>query len=558
MIEITNIKIQDFYAIGDIDLQISNGIFKVTGVNLDVGSDEDANNGVSKSSLLVAVQQCFFNKNLKNDKAKIQETYNFATGKPYKITVNFNKGSDKYIVVNDRGTNTISITENDSDISPKGVPAQLRKVESILGVDFSAFSALTFLSQSTVSSVFDLTNSNNVLYRFFDIDKLKSMEKSLKSQLKYNKEEKTVHIINIKAIDKSLDLLNNYKKVNTAALINQKTILQEQLLNSQGSKEASKVKVLLGKISTQSTKFNTIKISWKSLETNLDLMRELAEELSSGICPTCNQPSTTVSTSFYTKIETMQVDYDALHEELKLIKDEISSLTQVKNGLADTLESKQREISVSINKIDSKLLVVREQEKHHKQIASDSTKLSDDKAVHIQSAQAIGKRITFIESALSVIKSGAITKEYIRSFILLLNKKIEEYSLLVDLPFNIVTVENKGKLEFTFSTRSKKEISFLNLSSGERTRVSLVTLLAIIATLESLTEIEFNYLVFDELLSVLDKQGVGIFKALLDTMKKNKALFVVIHHEEVDNDFFDGTVYLIKEKEITRMRDNGK
>ena len=31
MIEITNIKVSNFYAIGDIDLKVTNGIFKVTG-----------------------------------------------------------------------------------------------------------------------------------------------------------------------------------------------------------------------------------------------------------------------------------------------------------------------------------------------------------------------------------------------------------------------------------------------------------------------------------------------------------------------------------------------
>jgi DNA repair exonuclease SbcCD ATPase subunit len=109
---------------------------------------------------------------------------------------------------------------------------------------------------------------------------------------------------------------------------------------------------------------------------------------------------------------------------------------------------------------------------------------------------------------------------------------------------------NKGKMEYKFiDDGSVKEFSAL--SSGEQTRVSLLLLLATLKSIEQLLGMQINFLVFDELFGVLDDEGIHFIDNVLTELRKEKAVFVVNHHDELDMIIPDYEIRVIKENNVS-------
>jgi DNA repair exonuclease SbcCD ATPase subunit len=111
---------------------------------------------------------------------------------------------------------------------------------------------------------------------------------------------------------------------------------------------------------------------------------------------------------------------------------------------------------------------------------------------------------------------------------------------------------SKGKMTYIFIDNGVEK-TFSLLSAGEKTRVSLMLLLATLKTIEQLTNITINYLVLDELLGVLDGEGINFLKNVLSTMRKDKCIYIISHHNEIEDSFADGIITVIKENNISRI-----
>ena len=555
MIKFTKIHIQNYYSISDITINLTNGISKVYGVNLDVGEDTDSSNGLGKSSLLTAIYQGLYNKNPKNPKGVISESYNKVSGLPYTITIYFSKDKVNYIVTNDRALNAISISEAGIDISKKGIKNQLTQVENIIGLDYASFSALTFLSQTTVSSVFDLTNDSNILYRFFEIEKLKLVEKELKIQLKEYKTQQQISLANISAIDKTINTLTGFTKVDVNALQVEKNSIQSALsLLLTDTKQVEIDSLLIEQAEIKITRA-TLSGEINLLRNEHGILKGMLTSFNTGECPTCKQDTKGLASSLDTQLDDISTRGKNKNLEVKKEETKLAVLTAKIVKLEAILAEDRDSLTTRLRIVDSKLLVVAERMKDYNKIKATTSELTAEKGIHILKIAELKEYQSFITAALGVIKSGTVTKEYITNFILLLNSKIKGIIRLVKLPLLITTGEDKGKLTYSFTNTMGDEIDYASLSSGEKTRVSLVTLVAIISTLESLTGINLNYIVYDELLSVLDKQGLKVFKQILESYRESKNVFVVIHHDEIDETFFDKELYLLKKKGLTLLQE---
>jgi len=138
------------------------------------------------------------------------------------------------------------------------------------------------------------------------------------------------------------------------------------------------------------------------------------------------------------------------------------------------------------------------------------------------------------------------------SFILLLNSKIAQISQMTGLDIEIIAYELKGKIDFRFKDNGVEK-TLNSLSSGEKTRVALVVLFAIFETLQLFTQNKLNILVLDELLGVLDERGIEMLKVLLEQYRKQMAVFVVLHHNEIEKEFFDTYIKVLKENGLTQI-----
>ena len=179
----TSIDVENYFSMDKASLRFVPGIYLIEGENRDLPDFEQlinvgasVSNGSGKTTLFSAPYQCLFNKNSKDSKAAISSVGNIYTDKPYNITLNLTKNDKNYEIHNDRNHNKIFIKEDGEDKTPKGVANQLTAIKNIIGFDFATFSSLTFLNQQSLANIIDLTNKDNVVYQFFDIEKLNLLE----------------------------------------------------------------------------------------------------------------------------------------------------------------------------------------------------------------------------------------------------------------------------------------------------------------------------------------------------------------------------------------------
>lgn len=158
MIVFEKIIANDCFSYSHLEFEFKTGLFNISGAN-----------GAGKSSLPLMMQLCLFNRCSKN--SKIDDTANLITGKPFDLTCYFTKNNEGYRVENNRKLGTIKVFQNNKNISQKGITANLKLVEDILGCSYDQFVSMTY--QCVESSLDLLEDSKDSARKQFVDDILK-------------------------------------------------------------------------------------------------------------------------------------------------------------------------------------------------------------------------------------------------------------------------------------------------------------------------------------------------------------------------------------------------
>jgi len=549
MIKLTNISISDFYSLEEANFEYNHGIYKVVGV---LDGDPNASNGAGKSSALVAPQQALYNTNCKDAKAKIDETYNRVTGRPYSISLQFTKDDTEYTVINNRAKNSITIIENGNDISVKGVPRNLALLTDIIGVDFKVFSSLTYLSQKTMANVLDLTNEDNVLYSFFDIDKIKGMETRMKSRRKEAKDFRLVELTRIETAESTKATLENYRAEDAGDLELSRSKLLAALSAIEGSVQGKKYEVLKAQLTKEKSDLSDLAIERTKSSTKVAMLQEQLEEMATGSCPTCGQDIITNTSGVKAKITKEDKTLEDIMRRGKVVNTTIKRLSAEASGIQTELSTKRDSFNRQLTTLSAKILAIKERTKEFQAIQTDLDALEKSITTSKQVVKELGSKMVYFDTALQSISSGALMAEYLNSFTAVFNAKLVEMIELTEVDISIRAVETKGKLVYKF-IKDGKPTTFNGLSTGEQTRTAFIILMAITQTLETLTGVSIDYVVFDELLSVLDKKGILMLTKVLDKFRESKTIYVVLHHNEIEQEFFDGTMTVHNTGGIARI-----
>jgi DNA repair exonuclease SbcCD ATPase subunit len=527
MVEFKELHIENYLSITDLNITFTNGVVSLTGVN-----------GSGKTSTLTALQMCLFNKNMRNPKGNIEDNYNKYTGSPYKISCVFEKDGVLFSITNDRNTNQITILQDGKDVSPKGIKQQLAKIESILGVDFATFSSLTFISQSTLTAIFDLTSSENMLYRFLDIDLLNHIEKQLKAKQSDLKKYSSSLLSGVNALNSQEEALKSFEKIDIDGLRRKQNLLQESLLLLNDSEDNHKVKILRDTEGKLKQKFTTIREKYVATKTRADILQEQIAGLEDGVCPTCKQSVTVVTQSVIDELKVVKDSLKVAAAEGRAVESELEKITTKIKEISSELQTKKQDILNDLNEIKGRILVVEDQQKNYDNIKASLEGIIKQKQELMKEYADLNHSINFCGSALGVIKSGAVTKEYVQNFVRLLNSNISDIVSTLGFKIVITAIDKRGSVDFEFVHKEVHK-TYNDLSSGEKTKCSLICLFAVLDALEFLTGTSFNVLCLDEILSVVDKEGLELFKTLLNKYRENKTVFLVSHHNEIDTKFFD-------------------
>ena len=554
-----SIDIRDYFSIDKTEFTFESGIYLIEGENRDLPNFEElrnrnvsVSNGSGKTTLFSAPYQCLFNKNSKDNKASIGNVGNIYTNKPYNITLTLEKDDSTYVVENNRTHNKIFIVKDGIDITPKGVANQLVILKNIIGFDFQTFSSLTFLNQQSLANIIDLTNKDNIVYQFFDIEKLNSLEKELKRRKKLRLEDRAFLVSSLSVVNKHLALVQGFSTVNVDSLREVEKLLKTSLLEVEVKTNSPKVKLLREMLDTLNTKILSVKVSVGEVEGAANLLKKQKLDLASGTCPTCNQEVSDNTTAIDKELVGYREEYKDLANILhKLDKEYLAAKTSLSAELLDVSKQKTK-IVAELNTIKTKIILGDENNSKYAEALKNTKELEEEKVTLEAETPLIDNDIRVLDALLSTLKSGAVVNVYLKKYRLLFLRNFRALKKYTSFDIDITITVEKGKMNYTFFDGGKEK-SFLSLSAGERTRVSLMLLLATLSTIEQLTNITINYLVLDELLGVLDHDGISFLEKVLDDMRGTKSIYIITHHNEIAKDYADGVVKVVRENNLSTV-----
>ena len=558
-LKITKVIVNDFISIGSASMEFENGVYLVKGENRDKsdfkdksGDSSTISNGAGKTTMFSALYQGLYNKNSKDTKATVVSVNNAYTGKPYKIEVHLETGGDSYVIINDRNKNKIEILKNGEGVAPKGISNQLVYIKNVIGFDFQTFASLTFLNSDSLNSIIDLTNKDNIVYQFFDIESLNKMEKSIKKRRKLAEEDRIGITSKLSVLEKQLAVFDSTNVSDLDALKSQESLLERQLLEIEAKYNSPKLNLLKESIENKITVRDNLASDKKKVVQEADTLKTQLEKLKRGSCPTCGQKFSGSVKEIEEKLEKLRDTYKGLNDTFTKAAQDLEAIRKTYSDIIADLGAQKADVKNSLRNIQVKALVEEDRAEQQQRLQASLDSLASEKLELLEELPIVEADIKAYDALIAIFKSGAVVNEYLRKYRVLLIKNFKELQKFTSFDIDIKIRVSKGKMTYTFIDDGVDK-PFTMLSAGERTRVSLMLLLATLKTIEQLTNVTVNYLVLDELLGVLDEEGINFLKNVLATMRKEKSVYIITHHGEIEDSFADGVIHVIKEDNISRV-----
>lgn len=527
MVKFESIIIKNYKSIEYAELFYRKGVWLVEGTNV---NSMYKSNGAGKSTVLEAIQQCLYNRNIKG--IKIDSTFNRNTNKPYCISIKFNSSGHAYKVVNSR-EDGISIFEDSKDLGIKSTAQTLSKIQEIIGLDFNTFCTLTYVSHQTIVSLLDNFSSSDLMKTLLDFDSIMVFDKKTKEELKASKVLVSSLLRENNISKDALDLLSEFTHTDTTPLLVRLSDIQEALTNNPKIQELQKYKdnLVLSEATAEDYK---LKIA--SLEHKLDTK-----------CKLCGSTTEILSEGIKTKLNTSIADCT---NKLMLINTDITKIQQRIVDLTSDVYIVNALYYTEKMDIESKLSIIDYKNKVHSEKVGDITKMQQRIAANTVVLNDEYFNQDLYNSIITTIKSGKLHKDLLMNFCKVLNTYITEYTQYIDLDTIIVrTIPLKNSIEFSvYDSKSKSAVELNTLSGGELTRIRIVLLLSMLKTVQVLTKVNINILVLDEALDTLDESASqdlsNLFQHLVST--EDKFIALISHGNQLKDIEFTGKIQVTK------------
>lgn len=348
--------------------------------------------------------------------------------------------------------------------------------------------------------------------------------------------------------------------------LNSKKSLEEKI---KGLDFTESLKLLSVDLQDIINKMNTNKNNKASIKKELEMHNEVLKKLEhSEYCPLCK---TSTSNPLITKyIEEMKSKVGSLNDNLQRNAFEFDELSNARitteekiEKLSDKIEklklakNKINEYDYSIKSCEANLKRENERKLEIKEIISekefkqleDCVKHSEDK---FNNAQKDFKYNKFIRGLLG---EDGVRKYVTMKVLPILNKKVNHYLSMLGSDYNITF---DSELKEKLVARNKDMRSYSSFSGGEKKRIDLALLLALMDVSKERNSIDTNILVLDEILDTsLDTVGAESFLQHLKNGFKaacpDKCIYIISHKKELGEETFDSIIHLVKKNGFTTI-----
>jgi DNA repair exonuclease SbcCD ATPase subunit len=563
-------------------------------------------NGHGKSSIALILEEGLFNSNSK--KIKRSDVLNrYSTSKNYTITVIFEVDGIEYTTITSRTatSGTIKLLRNGVDISSHTATGTYKQIENILGFDSKTFAQIVY--QSSVSSLEFLTATDSARKKFLidllnlgkytkALDVFKELASGMSKQVDTTQAKlSTVQSWLKKYENEDLTIRELETEIpSPTGMQEQVTLLSKELSNIDSTNKKISQNNTYGKI------LSSIDISSPYTMPNHPLLKEwnsrvtiIKQRLKEGAsltknphtkvikCPTCTQDMD--NSVMFTRIINFEAELPALHLELEQLDANIKA-SEVADKLYTEYDRKVQEWEKYHSLFDPSLTKeLLDRATLEKEIASykasvlncekaiaDTRKRNEAITAHNSKAKVISEQLQEMNKDAKALAQDLVLKidelsklqVLVKTFsntglvaykIECLVKDLEELTneylgVLADGRFQLSFVVVSDKLNVVI-TDNGRDVSIDSLSSGERARVNVSTLLAIRKLMQSLSNSRTNLLILDETVENLDAEGK---EKLIEVLLAEESLntFLISHgfsHPLLEK------ISVIKENNISRI-----
>ena len=534
----------------------------VLGANIDLGGDDTGSrNGTGKTTIVNALSYSLYGQALTN--IKKENLINKTNGKNMLVTVEFEKGGNKYRIERGRKPNILKLYINDKQLESKdsedesqGDSRETQKsIEEMLEMSHTMFKHLVALNTYTEPFLsMRAADQREVIEQLLGITLLSEKAEALKALIKETKDSiqaETVKIDATKAanenVQKSIDSLGikssaweTKKETDIESL--GRAIMQLESVDIESELAAHIALKSWEELDTKIRGLNKQKATLESAlgqaERSVKKYEKDLASLGNKICHACEQElhdhkHEEMTASAVQSLGEAMKYFDKVSQDLKKIVDELGTgdmphkpitfyeIEAEALGHKNNLDNLERQLTTRIDDINP----------YQEQIAElKKTAIQEITWDTVNNLVKLKDHQEFLHKLLTN-KDSFIRKKIIDQNLSYLNKRLTYYIDKLGLPHKVIFL-NDLTVEIT---QLGQDLDFDNLSRGERNRLILSMSFAFRDVWEGLYQ-SINLLFVDELMDAgMDAAGVEAGLAVLKKMarERNKNIYLISHKDEL-------------------------
>ncbi len=540
------------------------------------------NNGSGKSfAFLDSITFALFGKPFR--KINIPQLVNTVNEKGCLVEIEFERGSDTYIVRRGLGPRLFEIYKNGDLLNQdaKSLDYQELLEQQILKMNYKTFTQVVILGSSAFVPFMQLSASDrrNVIENILDINIFSTMNVVLKGKILSLKETLRNYASKIEIekakISSQENLINTLQKKNKED--NQEKLDRIEELKKNIEEKESWIMCNISSDPEEDINFN-LEITKKNKNKILNITKAIGEieaELKkfekeikffqeNKTCPTCSQNIDDAVKK--TKILSNNLEISEIQHKIDLgnksIKDIEFNIESLEEGLKeaqktfDHVKQLNRDIEAfknEIKRIESSLQKtsltdeIQTQSEQLKIYRSNLSLLDEEK-------QQFSDDLMYHELASDLLKDGGVKAKIIKYYLPHMNKFINKFLTSMDF---FVQFHLDEEFNEHIKSRHRDEFSYMNFSEGEKMRIDLALLLSWREIAKMKNSVHCNLLILDEVFdSSLDSVGMDELMKLLKTVSQNCNVYVISHKADQLMDKFSNVITFEKKNNFSKMINN--
>lgn len=580
------IKLKNFLSFGnnETEFEYKTGIHAITGNQM---PNNTIRNGVGKSSLLVdSIVFAIYGRTLR--KLNKDEIVNTLNEKECEVECYFTMDNVPYIIKRGVKPTYLQIWENGEEMEFDSMSHTQTWFMNKIKISFDCFTNMIILNinHSKPFLEMDPKEKRPVLEDILQLNVYGKMSELAKKNHLTAKNDITIwettyknkhdNFIKTKiskeSLDKEIAKFEEAKNSKIKQLQNEISILESQKkslidnitnvnFNESLKSANTKLKVTVESINETEKEFRVL---IKEIERNTEVIGKLT---CTPNCPLCTTPTTSPAVVLF--LSDLQTKTNLLLEKKIAMKEKISSLKLNETDLENEINQINQNIEKFVkdqNKIkeyDASLKGKNEMLIHEQSRTTNLNRvISNDEFARLElDLKEAEKKFGESQKAFAYNKfiRNILGEEGVRKYITLkiipfLNQTVNKYLSVLGSDYTIVF---DSELNEKLIARNRDERPYSSFSGGEKRRIDLALLLALMDVSKTQNSIDTNVLILDEVLDTsLDSEGAESFiehlKGAFRKAYPEKCIYVITHRKDaVGDDSFDSIIHLVKQNGFT-------